>query len=111
VVVGRFHAETVQPVQVWKMKLDVDFRGVCRKGVDSIKCNRCSQCVHGGCSGVSIKMNVAGILCKRYVDGQLFREVVAMNEIMMCSLDKFECVDKFCYLGDLIGTGGGAEEA
>ena len=24
---------------------------------------------------------------------------------------KLACVDKFCYLGDMIGTGGGAEEA
>ena len=25
--------------------------------------------------------------------------------------DMLECVDKFCYLGDMIGSGGGAEEA
>src|SRR5258706_153441 len=25
--------------------------------------------------------------------------------------DTLECVDKFCYLGDMIGAGGGAEEA
>ena len=25
--------------------------------------------------------------------------------------DTLECVDKFCYLGDMIGSGGGAEEA
>ena len=24
---------------------------------------------------------------------------------------KFECVDKFCYLGDMLSAGGGAEEA
>jgi len=30
---------------------------------------------------------------------------------MIISLDKMECVDKFCYLGDCIGAGGGAEEA
>jgi len=41
----------------------------------------------------------------------LFREVVAMKEIMISSPYKLECVDKFCYLGDLIGAGGGAEEA
>jgi len=32
---------------------------------------------------------------------------VAMKEIMMCSLDKLGCVDKFCYLEDLIGADGG----
>jgi len=30
---------------------------------------------------------------------------------MISSLDKFECVDKFCYLGGLIGASGVAEEA
>jgi len=29
---------------------------------------------------------------------------------MISSLDKLECVDNFCYLGDLIGAGGGAEK-
>jgi len=34
-----------------------------------------------------------------------------MKEIMISSHDKLECADKFCYLGDLIGASGGAEEA
>jgi len=33
------------------------------------------------------------------------------NEIVISSLDKLECVDKFCGLRDFIGAGGGAEEA
>jgi len=36
---------------------------------------------------------------------------VAMKEIMISSHDKLECADKFSYLGDLIGAGGGAEES
>jgi len=36
---------------------------------------------------------------------------VAIREIIISSLDKFEYVDKFCYLGDLFGAEGGAEEA
>jgi len=31
-------------------------------------------------------------------------------KIMITSLDTLECVDKFCYLGNLIGAGGGVEE-
>jgi len=54
---------------------------------------------------------VAGFRCKTCVDGQLFRGVVAMKEIIVILLDKLECVEKFCYLGYLIGAGGGAEEA
>jgi len=48
---------------------------------------------------------VAGFRCMRCVDGQLFREVVAIKEIMVSLLGKLECVDLFCYLVDLIGVG------
>jgi len=51
---------------------------------------------------------VAGFQCKRCVDGQLLREVLAEKEIIISSLDKLEFVDKFCYLGV---TGGGSEKA
>jgi len=51
------------------------------------------------------------ISCDRCVDGQLSREVVAMKEIVFSSLDKLEYADKFSYSGDLIGAGGGGEEA
>jgi len=77
-----------------------------------MKCNQCSQWIHGRCSGVSGKLqNVDGFRCKRCVDGQLFQEVVAMKEIKISSLDKLECVNKFRYLRDLIDASGGAEEA
>ena len=33
------------------------------------------------------------------------------KEIEIDSEGKVECVSKFCYLGDIIGSGGGAEEA
>jgi len=33
-----------------------------------------------------------------------------MKNIMISLLDKLEGVDKYCYLRDLIGAGGGAEE-
>jgi len=66
----------------------------------------------GRCSGLSGKLqNAAGFWCKKSVDGHLFREVVAMKKIMISSLDRLECVDKFCYLEDLIGASGGVEEA
>jgi len=65
---------------------------VSRKGVGSniIKCNQCSQWIHGKCRCVSLKLhNAAGLRCTRCVDvqGQLFREVVAMKEIMIRLLD------------------------
>jgi len=74
---------------------------VCRKGVGSngIKYNQCSQWIHERFTDVSGKLkNAAGFRCTRCVDGQLFREVVAMEELMISSLDKLKCIDKFCYL-------------
>ena len=34
-----------------------------------------------------------------------------MKEMEVEHVDKLECVSKFCYLGDMIGSAGGAEEA
>ena len=34
-----------------------------------------------------------------------------MKEVEVDHVGKLECVSKFCYLGDMIGSGGGAEEA
>jgi len=74
----------------------VKFAGRQVVGSNSIKCN---QCRHGRCSGASGKLqNVAGFQYKICVDGQLYQEIV---KIMISSMDKLECIDKFCYLGDL----------
>ena len=34
-----------------------------------------------------------------------------MKEMEVQHVGKLECVSKFCYLGDMIGSNGGAEEA
>ena len=49
---------------------------------------RCSACVSGNASGRG--------KCK--------------NDVELLNGDKIEVVDKFCYLGDMIGSGGGVEE-
>jgi len=71
-----------------------------------VNCSQYSQWIHGRYSGVSGKLfsDVRGVLMG------IFLRSVAMKEIMISLLDKLECVDKFCYLGDLIDAGGGAEE-
>ena len=38
-------------------------------------------------------------------------ESEVLKEIEIGTDKKLECVEKFCYLGDMIGAGGGAEEA
>ena len=87
--------------------------GVCNRGVgsNSIKCTSCGSWVHKRCSGVSGKLSKAlNFVCKRCAGGTR----VQLGELTEVSLDmdqKLECVDKFRYLGDMIGAGGGAGES
>lgn len=86
--------------------------GVCRKGVgaNSIVCTVCKQWVHRRCSGLTGSLSVVvGFKCSRCVKGIERKET--MKEVEVENVGKLECVSKFCYLGDMIGSGGGAEEA
>ena len=38
-------------------------------------------------------------------------ESVGLKEVSIGQNDKLECVEKLCYLKDMIGSGGGSEEA
>ena len=52
---------------------------------------------------------VVGFKCSRCVEGTGWEET--MKEMEVEHVGKLECVSKFCYLGDMIGSNGGAEEA
>jgi hypothetical protein len=86
--------------------------GVCRKGVgrNSIKCMSCRNWVHKKCSGVKGRLKKDLIFkCKVCLgDGSSMKSV---KEVTIGDDIKLECVTKFCYLGDMVGAGGGAEEA
>jgi hypothetical protein len=87
--------------------------GICKKGVaaNSIQCTACRAWIHSRCSGVTGKLtSVVGYTCKRCVDG-VPSDIVGLKEVSIGQNDKLECVEKFCYLGDMIGSGGGSEEA
>jgi len=43
--------------------------------------------------------------------GKLKRGAVQQGTSVSDGMDQYYCVDKFCYLGDMIGAGGGSEEA
>ena len=49
-------------------------------------------------------------MCPQCADGTVDNAVVKM-EIVLGQEGKFEIVEKFCYMGDMIGLGGVAEEA
>ena len=87
--------------------------GVCLKGVgvNSIYCSNCKHWIHKRCSKVSgpIKSNV-NFKCQRCqglapaIDKRDMLNVVVDNELI-------EVIDSFCYLGDMITSGGGCSEA
>jgi hypothetical protein len=87
--------------------------GVCRKGVgvNSILCTKCKQWVHKRCSGISARLNAAAsdFRCKSCVEGIKGGE--EKSEMVIENVGNLEYVNKFCYLGDMIGAGGGADEA
>ena len=87
--------------------------GVCLKGVgvNSIYCSNCKHWIHKPCSKVNgpIKSNV-NFKCQRCqglapaIDKRDMFNVVVDNE-------SIEVGDSFCYLGDMITSGGGCSEA
>jgi hypothetical protein len=91
---------------------------ICMKGVgsNSILCGARGKWVHKKCSGVkgrlkaqkeyqcsNCKDTAAGITGTKTVERKKYTELETGVTI--------DCVDEFCYLGDMLGSGGGAEEA
>ena len=86
---------------------------MCRQGVgdNSIKCVACHKWIHKKCSGISGRLGyVADFRCRRCLDGDS-APVVLLSEVEPEPGVKVECVSKFCYLGDTLGSGGGVGEA
>jgi hypothetical protein len=89
--------------------------GVCEKGVgvNSIRCEGCRRWVHKGCS--KIKGNLK--------EGMKFECAACLNQVKKTKSErdrkyvelmqgvKLEVVSDFCYLGDVLDAGGGAEGA
>ena len=85
--------------------------GVCLKGVgvNSIKCTLCMTWTHKKCSDVTGRLqDVVDFNCRKCHDCDTSAQVERME---IGANEKQECVELFCYLGDMIGAGGGAEEA
>ena len=80
-------------------------------GDNSIMCIACHRWVHKRCSGISGRLGyVADFRYKRCSDGDS-AQVVLSSEVELEPGVKVECVSKFCYLGDTLGSGGGVVEA
>jgi hypothetical protein len=89
--------------------------GVCREGVrgNSILCTVCKKWVHKRCSGIKGRLKVGGEYKCPVCDGLKAKPDGSseLKEIRLGQDGRLECVDRFCYLGDMIGAGGGAEDA
>ena len=66
--------------------------------------------MHKKCSGVKSKL-VEGVkfTCPVCVKGG-HDDPLAEKEVVLGEAGKLQCVDKFCYLGDMLVCGGGAGE-
>ena len=83
--------------------------GVCFKdvGVSSILCTLCNHWVHKRCSGLKSKLaSVINFKCKACLDPQV--SDVDYKAVKLVG-NKYEVVNQFFYLGDMISAGGGAE--
>src|SRR5664279_1558131 len=86
--------------------------GVWRKGVgtNSIQCTSCMSCIHKKC-GVEGRLQLGvDFLCRKCGNCDITSQV-ERKEIEIDVNEKLECVEQFCYVGDMIEAGGGAGDA
>ena len=87
--------------------------GICRSGVrdNAIQCTSCKKWIHKKCSGVVGRLKKGGdFKCRNCSEGEV-KVVEEVRQLVLGAREELEVVDKFCYLGDVIGKGGGAQEA
>ena len=69
------------------------------------------QLVHKKCSSVKGRLqDVVNYCCPTCVQGRS-DNVVKQEDLVLDGAGKLEYVDRFCYLGDMLGAGGGVEDA
>jgi hypothetical protein len=91
--------------------------GVCGKGVggNSIECGQCKNWIHKRCSKIKGKIESnANFKCAVCIGGRDKPVESGCRKIETMTLEQgvdFECVRKFCYLGDMISETGGAGQA
>ena len=85
---------------------------VCLKGVgrNSILCPACKCWVHAKCSGLKGQLAKAtNFVCSQCSGGAVADR--NNEEKVMLAGSNLEVIDKFCYLGDMLDAGGGAESS
>jgi len=85
---------------------------VCSKGVgrNSIQCSKCKAWVHKRCSEVKGKLkDITDFKCRKCKNTPV--NVESKKNITLEQDVVLDCVTEFCYLGDMLGCGGGAGNA
>ena len=88
--------------------------GYLGKDVDrnSIQCGGCKKWIHRKCSEVKGKLKEnPGYRCAKCVSGGCAEGDAEEQEVMLEWCSSLECVNRFCYLGDMLGAAGGCGEA
>ena len=84
--------------------------GVCSKGVGSysFQCTSCQKWVHKKCSGIKGSMSK---VAKSFICRGCLNPVTSAGRtsVDIGASAKFELVDKFCYLGDMLSVDGDAD--
>ena len=88
--------------------------GICGKGVsrNSIQCGGCKKWIHKNlCSGVKGKLKEdPGYECAKCVRGGCTEGGAEEQEVVLEDGSSLECVNRFCYLGDMMDAAGGCRE-
>lgn len=89
--------------------------GVCKQGVgtNSILCSKCKKWIHKKCSNIKGRLKQdPHYKCPVCADENLRDKNVENKLQIKVKTDvMLDCVENFCYLGDVIGARGGADEA
>ena len=87
--------------------LEIFFVEFARVGTKSIQCTVCNTFIHKKCSRIQSRLkNGMNFSCKTCLDGNP-SELEVLKEIEISTHKQLKCIEKFCYLGDMIGAGGG----
>ena len=65
-----------------------------------MNCTACGKLVHIRCSGLTGSLNVVGFEC-RCVHGNMREAAEVSKEIELDGDGNVECVERFCYVGDM----------
>ena len=78
---------------------------------NSIECSSCKKWTQQKRSGVKGRLQKVVDYCCPSCASYGIEPVARQVDVVLDDSDRLESVDQFCYLGDMLGAGGGAEGA